>query len=587
MLLFKDKNPDLLDEYDYVKNDANGLDLKTISASSNKSAFWKCRVCGGSWESTFASRNRYRGCPYCAGKKVLKGYNDLRTRFPDIAKEWDYEKNIILPTEVTSFSMKNVFWKCEKGHSYSMIIANRTSQGQGCPYCAGKKVYPGFNDLESLYPEVAKEWDYEKNSPLLPSDVTYGSTRKVWWKCRSCGNEWFAAIYPRTKGEGCLICGNKRGAEKRIQKILNNGSSFADKAPWLLNEWDYNKNCIDPKQVPFQSHKKYYWICEKGHSYDLSIAQKYNGYGCPYCSGKRVLKGFNDLASHNPELLSDWDYENNTISPEEITFGSKKKVYWKCQNCGKPFQVSVQEKRRRGTKYCQFCRKEIGSSIPEQAVYFYVKQVFPDAINAYRDEEILGKKSLDIFIPSIKTGIEYDGRAWHNDTSRDVKKSESLSTNNIQLIRLRETDTPTIEDGAYVIPVYRNSKKSDYLFLEAPLEALFQLLQKRHGSSIPSINIEQDTPEIISGFLRLQKENSLAECYPDLSKELHPTKNKGLKPEHIGCRSGHIVWWKCPVCGYEWKSRIIDRTTKKQGCKQCKKAIGAIKRASTRGNHVY
>ena len=120
----------------------------------------------------------------------------------------------------------------------------------------------------------------------------------------------------------------------------------------------------------------------------------------------------------------------------------------------------------------------------------------------------------------------------------------------------------------------------DYLFLQEPIEELLWYLHKTYEAPLPSIDIDRDISEITSGFLRMQKDNSLARCYPEVAKELHPTKNKSLDPSRIGCRSGQMVWWKCPICGYEWKSRIIDRTTKGQGCKECGNRQGAIKRIS-------
>ena len=581
MALFKDQNPDLMKDYDYEKNNALGLDLNTLSCSSNKRAFWKCQTCGGSWEAAFAERNRHKGCPFCSGNRILEGYNDLKTKFPEIAGEWDYEKNGgFQPTKVAPFSMKSAFWICKKGHSYSMVIANRTSQKQGCPYCAGKRVLPGFNDLESRFPKIAKEWDYEneKNAPLSPAEITYGSSKTVWWKCCDCGNEWAASISSRTRGQGCKICGNKRGAEKRIKGLVEKGSSITEKAPWLLREWDYDKNLVSPDSIPPKSDKRCWWICEKGHSYDLRVADKVGGQGCPYCAGKRVLPGFNDLESHDMELLTDWDYENNTIKPSEITYGSKKKVSWKCQNCGRSYLLSVQEKRRRESKYCPICKREFGSSIPEQAVFYYIRQIFPDAINGYRDYALLGMKELDIFIPSINTAIEYDGQAWHDNKKRDNEKALALENAGIILIRLRETGAPEIEDNSYLIPVPKGANEADYSFLQKPIEMLLEYLSTQYSFQVPTFDISHDISVITTGFLRLQKKNSLAVCYPNVARELHPTKNQGLDPDRIGCRSGQTVWWKCPECGNEWKSRIIDRTTKGQGCKTCGNKRGAEKR---------
>lgn len=65
----------------------------------------------------------------------------------------------------------------------------------------------GFNDLQTLYPEVAAEWHPSLNGDLKPTDVTRGSDRKVWWQC-AWGHEWQAYIYSRTGtfATGCLYC---------------------------------------------------------------------------------------------------------------------------------------------------------------------------------------------------------------------------------------------------------------------------------------------------------------------------------------------------------------------------------------------
>ena len=631
MDLFISQHPDLISEYDFVKNSENGIDLNTISSGSSKhnsgcpycngkkvlkgyndletkfpeisiewdyernngllpsevtpfsdkKVYWRCPL-QHSYIARVATRTKAKnGCPYCTGKKVLKGYNDLETRFPEIAMEWDYEKNgRLLPSEVSPFSSKKAYWICPSKHSYSSCIANRTSQNQGCPYCAGRRVLRGFNDLESQHPELVKEWNYEKNAPLLPSEITCGSSRKAWWICSTCSFEWEAVISTRTgtRKQGCPRCGMKKGIEKRNRSNILNGMSVAEKTPWLLSQWDYEKNSVSPYEISYQSNRRCYWLCDKGHSYDLRTADKANGQGCPYCAGKRVLKGFNDLESHNPEVLTDWDYESNTIKPDEITFGSGRKVYWKCQNCGAPYLMSLGEKRRKGSKFCPLCRREIGSSIPEQIVYFYTKIAFPDAINSYRNAELLNKWELDVYIPSVKVAIEYDGRAWHGDRKRDEEKSNILASNGIKLIRLRETDAPEINDKSIKIVVHRSKNEDGYIFMQKPLDELFEYLHGTFGSEKPPISLEKDISEITAGFLRLQKENSLAKCFPEIAKQLHPTKNGDLKPETIGARSGQVVWWQCPKCGHEWKSRIIDRTTKGQGCYVCGLNNGVKKR---------
>lgn len=123
---------------------------------------------------------------------------------PDIAKEWDYEKNEILPDQVMCKSHKRVWWKCDEGHSYIRIISDRTA-GFGCPYCSEKKPVKGINDFATLRPEIAKEWNYKKNRNLRPEDFLLYSNKSVWWICE-LNHEWRATLSNRSKGKGCPKC---------------------------------------------------------------------------------------------------------------------------------------------------------------------------------------------------------------------------------------------------------------------------------------------------------------------------------------------------------------------------------------------
>jgi DNA-directed RNA polymerase subunit RPC12/RpoP len=109
-----------------------------VMPNSGIKVWWKCSK-GHEWNATINHRNQGHGCPYCAGQKVLKGYNDLQTANPDLAKEWNYEKNGNLTPEIfTANSGIKVWWRCAKNHEWQAIIANR-NRGRGCPYCSGRK----------------------------------------------------------------------------------------------------------------------------------------------------------------------------------------------------------------------------------------------------------------------------------------------------------------------------------------------------------------------------------------------------------------------------------------------------------------
>ena len=209
--------PDLAKELDEKKSGLKAID---ITPSSGQDVWWMCPE-GHSYQSRVANRTKLgTGCKYCgtentSPRAVSREYN-LAVNHPDIATEWHSTKNgDLTPDSVTSGSKKVVWWSCKKGCEWQAQINSRTS-GRGCPYCSGNKV--GFgNDLKSLFPEIASEWDYEKNQPKRPEEFTQGSTKKAWWKC-SKGHSWDAIIHSRTgNGRGCPQCTNQSSrAEIRL-----------------------------------------------------------------------------------------------------------------------------------------------------------------------------------------------------------------------------------------------------------------------------------------------------------------------------------------------------------------------------------
>lgn len=195
--------PELIVQWDFEKNT---LLPTEITVGSGKKVWWKCEH-GHSWEAVVANRVSGTGCPYCSGRFPIKGETDLATTHPELLAEWSYERNTILPTEVSMGSQKKVWWKCKHGHSWEATVNNRTGGSNKCPYCSGRKVWPGFNDLATTYPELCAQWDFEKNS-VLPSEVSAGSNKKVWWKCEH-GHSWEAIIASRVRGNGCPYCSGR------------------------------------------------------------------------------------------------------------------------------------------------------------------------------------------------------------------------------------------------------------------------------------------------------------------------------------------------------------------------------------------
>ena len=298
----------------------------TVSYGSRKNMHWVCGE-GHRWSTLVQNRTaRDNHCPYCAGKKVLAGFNDLASRFPHLAEEWDQEKNgELTPDQVLAGSHRKVWWRCSQGHEWAAVVKSRTG-GTGCPYCANRKVETGVNDLAAQFPKVAAQWDQKKNESLTPDMVLPGTRRKVWWRC-SHGHSWHASVASRTSQDtGCPVCAGK--------KVLVGKNDLATLRPNLAAQWHPTKNApLTPESVTLNSNRSVWWQCSLGHEWRTQIGRRTQGNtGCPVCVGKQVEPGFNDLATVDPVIAAQWAQDlNGSLTPEMVTGGSAQKVWWRCE----------------------------------------------------------------------------------------------------------------------------------------------------------------------------------------------------------------------------------------------------------------
>lgn len=210
--------PELKDQVHPEKN--HGLQATDIFAYSNKKIWWlypyddldMCKHFDFEWEASPASRINSKGCPFIANQRIWPGYNDLKTKFPQLASEWNYKRNKKNPDEYMPNSREKVWWlysydDSESGKHFDFEwearITNRVQDVGGCPFLSNNAVWPGFNDLSTKRPDLAEEWNYEKNGNVTPDKITLFSNKKRWWKCRWCGKSWYASPAKRASGQEC------------------------------------------------------------------------------------------------------------------------------------------------------------------------------------------------------------------------------------------------------------------------------------------------------------------------------------------------------------------------------------------------
>jgi hypothetical protein len=261
--------------------------------------------------------------------------------------EWHIEKNGIFdPKAVKPFSNKKVWWKCKKNHEWQAPIAKR-SKGAGCPFCKNRK-FDTTNNLSARFPKLIKEWDFFKNKNVSPEEVLPGSTRKVWWKCKK-GHSWLCRIDHRTRGSNCPYCSGRYVTGDTCLLKIN---------PLLADEWHPVRNgTLTPEMVMPSAGKNVWWKCVKGHEWMAKVSERNRGFGCPYCTGRKVCAD-NCLGNLRPDLAEQWHKKKNgKLTPFDVSTGCGKKVWWKCGS-GHVWMTSVNHRNQgSGCPQCYRLRK--------------------------------------------------------------------------------------------------------------------------------------------------------------------------------------------------------------------------------------
>lgn len=419
------------------------------------------------------------------------------------------------------------------------------------------------NILSAKFPKLALEWDYKKNYPLTPDDVTIGSNKIVYWICPICKHSYPAKIGNRTapskqkKTNKCPIC---------LGYIIIPGyNSLKAKYPHIVSdEWDFNRNNIDPDTIAPHQNKKYWWKCSNGHHYEASLNNKISGNGgnCPYCSHQKLLPEYS-LANANIELANEWDYTKNEKTPTEVFVNSNSYAWWRCEQ-GHEWRAKICN--RNNGRGCPECSKARSTSFPELAIYHFVHNVFADAINGYKHNRI----EIDIYIPSLKVGIEYDGSYYHRTkqkVAKDIEKNIKLTNSGIHLIRIRENGCYEMIDTNCLI--FNYTYTSDYRNLNNVITNLLIYLCNKIGrvyNDVVSINKVRN--KILKDIALIPNGRDLASCNPNLAKDWDYERNHPLTPQMVKPGSDKRVYWKCVKCGYKWDA-IISSRNRGSGCAKC------------------
>ena len=377
-------------------------------------------------------------------------------------------------------------------------------------------------DITKSSKKLFNEWNYDKNISFDIHNVKVKD--KVWWKCEKW-HEYEATVNSRNHWTWCPYCSN--------QKVLKWYNDLSTTNPELSKQWNYDKNWdLTPYKITWKSNKKVWWKCEKWHEWINSPDLRKNNW-CPYCWNQKVLKWYNDLATTNPALLKEWDYEKNIINPSDVQAWSELKVRWKCKKWHSfKSRIDTRAKKNYG---CPICSKWLHISFPEKVILYYFLNVDKNIIENYKDESIWISE-LDIFIPDKKIGIEYDWNRWHSDREKDLLKNNVCENNHIKLYRIREYGCPILDSSS--IDFYVN----DWNFWELS-DIINSLIHDIYGV-IPNVDIDRDKTDIRK-FMELNAKNSADNLPYEIIKQWDYEKNKWLEPSSFSIWTHKKLRWKC------------------------------------------
>ena len=516
---------DLSTTHPSLASEADGWDPTTVSAGSHKKLRWKCLL-GHVWEFEVQKRTgkQASGCPYCNNLNVLSGFNDVATTDPQLIEQadgWD-------PTTVYSGSSQKLPWVCSFGHRWTSSVGDRTrvrkNQKTGCPVCSWSSLLIGFNDLKTIDPEISEEADGWDTSKFIAN-----SGEKKQWICPE-GHTWIAAIRIRQREKtGCPVCSNNE-----VRVGINDLQTLRPDLASEVDGWDASK-------IGVGSNKSLPWKCSRGHSWQAIVASRTRlKNGCPFCGRKKLLKGFNDLLTVNPEIAS----EANGWDPSEVLSGTSKPLSWRC-NKGHTWEVSARSRIHQETG-CPYCSNNlviagqndlltINPSLAAEADGWDPAKVSPGS-----DANVSWKCSIDprhIWKTKIYSRTHGKGCPYCSNQQTMPGVNDLNTTNPDLASQAHGWDPSMFTEGSMRILEWKCKKYENHIW-RASIKS-----RKKQGCPYCSHNT------LLAGF------NDFATRYPELAKEAH-----GWDPMKLISGSGLKLEWKCRTDpSHIWKTTITSR----------------------------
>lgn len=576
--------PHVAEQWHPLKNgDLRPLD---VTPSSGKRVWWRCAE-NHEWQATIASRTAGRGCRVCsrvlASKKrrisILQSSGSLLMSNSALAEQWHPKLNGGLgPNEVSAGSNMKVWWRCGKGHDWRASISNR-AKGRGCPYCAGRQVSEE-NRLTARFPQVAREWHPNRNGSVMPSQVSYGSTKTYWWQC-SKGHEWRASVNGRTSKAGyCPECFENDRGKLCVAGHIRKRGSLAERYPRVASEWDSEKNTVSASEVSSASDMNGWWNCGYGHTYQSRVyLRTLHGAGCPQCrpsSSRFEIRIYTELKN-----LLDKVRWRAKINKKEVD------VYLD------EYHLGIEYDGKRWHKNSIVRDRDKNAKL--QAVGVSLIRVRDSELGKIANDDLTYERNSDEFtlmvrlVNKIIAHIKKQGYA-----SREVRKLRRYAKGS-GLVGQEEYSQlvfflPGPEATASLKALHpeiaaqwdyeRNRPLIPERFHPSSNVLVWWKCVKGHAwrTSVAKRTVGRNCPYCSNKIVGL--DNNLLHLFPQLAAEWNYRRNHELTPDRVVPGSNRKVWWVCQN-DHEWEATVASRV-RGNGCLECSKRTRGISRVRNR-----
>lgn len=287
------------------------------------------------------------------------------------------------------------------------------------------------NAMLKVKPDLWCDIVLDLNTDIIYSK-SFGSKFNFRWYCQKCNSVYESIVQNKIKSKDCPYC---------IGKRVNETNSLKTKHPELLKLWDYDKNTnIKPEEVTKGSKRVVCWICDKGHGFKKSVVDMVQSKNCIYCSNSKVLKGFNDMWTTNPELAK------LLANPEDgykYMRSASAKVDWKCDKCNYILRNKTINNVSRQGVCCSNCKDSM--SIGERVVYqllnlngvIFRYDMSTEFSNNLRYDFIIDNKNIIIEVHGLQhykdTGFhKLNGKTYDKELENDRLKKNLAINNGIE-----------------------------------------------------------------------------------------------------------------------------------------------------------